>query len=109
MTSVQWFNPGTASWADAVDANSAGAYRVGRYAPRYFVRTERDLENGTLAHAPAYLAKHHAASSLAGRALMAYSSATRSLVVPLGGARLPRHVRACSRAELRGSAAKKTP
>lgn len=88
MTSVQWFNPVTASWVDAVEADSAGAYRVGRYAARYFVRTERDLENGTLAHAPVYLAKHHAASSLSGRALIAYSSATRSLVVPLG-ARLP--------------------
>ncbi|WP_154797657.1 hypothetical protein [Cellulosimicrobium protaetiae] len=84
MTELQWFDPARAAWVDVVGSSSPGAYRVGRYAARYFIRTEKDLESGTLAQTSAYMAKHHAASSLAGRPLLAYARHAKSLVVPLG-------------------------
>ncbi|WP_454051076.1 hypothetical protein [Cellulomonas sp. Marseille-Q8402] len=88
MVDLQWFDPTRAAWVEAVHADSPGAYRVGRYAARYFLRTEQDCADGTLANAPANLAKHHAAANLTGKPLLAYASGTKSLVVPLG-ARLP--------------------
>ncbi|MFF2831927.1 hypothetical protein ACFVSK_09205 [Cellulosimicrobium cellulans] len=84
MTDLQWFDPARAAWIDAVGADSPGAYRVGRYAAKYFVRTEADVIAGTLAHASVSLAKHFAAASLTGRSLLAYASRARTLLVPLG-------------------------
>jgi hypothetical protein len=84
MTDLQWFDPGRAAWIDAVGADSPGAYRIGRYAAKYFVRTGADVAAGTLARASVSLAKHFAASSLTGRSLLAYASHARTLVVPLG-------------------------
>lgn len=88
MTDLQWFDPARAAWIDAVGAASPGAYRVGRYAAKYFIRTDADVERGTRARASAYLAKHFAAVTLSGRSLLAYASHAKTLVVPLG-ARLP--------------------
>ncbi len=84
MTDLQWFDPARAAWVDAVGADSPGAFRIGRYAAKYFVRTDTDLACGTLARASVSLAKHFAAATLTGRSLLAYASRARTLVVPLG-------------------------
>lgn len=88
MTDIQRFDPTRAAWIDSAGAHAPGAYRIGRYAARYFVRTPDDVRAGTLAHASSNLAKHYAASSLSGRSLLAYARHAQTLVVPLG-AQLP--------------------
>jgi hypothetical protein len=81
---VQVFDPTSSRWESAFGMDGVGAYRAGRYASTYFIRTEADIAAGTTAIATAYLAKHWAAVALAGRPLLAYSETYSALVVPLG-------------------------
>lgn len=81
---TQIFDPRTANWTAAYGMDAAGAYRVGRYASTTYIRTEADIEAGTTALAPVYLAKHWAAAALAGKPLLAYSERGNAIAVPLG-------------------------
>lgn len=83
-TDVQVFDPTSARWASAFGMDGVGAYRTGRYASTYYIRTEADVAAGTTAVATAYLAKHWAAVALTGKPLLAYSEKHTALVVPLG-------------------------
>ena len=78
------FDPGTAAWFATSSTEAPGAYAVGRFEARYFIRTEKDVDEGTAAVADAYLAKHAAALVLAGRPLVAYHPTDQQLAVPLG-------------------------
>ncbi len=81
---VQWFDPARSSWVDGVGIDGVGAYRVGRYASQYLLRTEADVANGTVALADVYLVKHAASVALCGKPLLAYQEETGDLAVPLG-------------------------
>lgn len=85
---ARWFDPAGAAWQVTSSLDSPGAYAIGRYEKRYFVRAPEDIERGTAAVVDVYLAKHAAAMLLAGRPLLAYRPDVRELVVPLG-ANLP--------------------
>jgi len=81
---VQWFDPARSSWVDGVGIDGIGAYRVGRYASQYLLRTEADVANETVALADVYLVKHAAAVALCSKPLLAYQEETGDLAVPLG-------------------------
>ncbi|MEU4360495.1 hypothetical protein [Promicromonospora sp. NPDC023987] len=81
---VQVFDPPSARWVSAFGVDTVGAYRAGRFASTYYIRTENDVAAGTIAVATAYLAKHWAAVTLTGKPLIAYSEKHSALVVPLG-------------------------
>ena len=85
---AQSFDPMSAAWREVADLDSPGAYRVGRYGSKYYVRTASDVATGRVAIADAAVAKHAASALLAARALVAYDERAGDLVVPLG-ANLP--------------------
>ncbi|WP_444664309.1 hypothetical protein ACT17Q_01655 [Cellulomonas sp. CW35] len=88
LLGAQWFDPTSAAWQAVADMDSPGAYRVGRYGSKYYVRTASDLATGQVTVADAAVAKHAASALLTARALVAYDERAGDLVVPLG-ANLP--------------------
>ncbi|GER23593.1 hypothetical protein NCCP1664_20880 [Zafaria cholistanensis] len=80
----EYFNLQNASWAEIEDATVPGLYRLPRvYGSGYFLRTQRDIGEGSGARVWAELGKHLAASAL-GWHLLAYNPETMVLRVPLG-------------------------
>ena len=60
-----------------------GAYRVRRFATLDIVRTQQDVQRGTVARSTVQLSKHLAAL-IDGKPLLAYDATSQRLVVPLG-------------------------
>ncbi len=84
----EYFQVGTAAWAEIETAQLPGLYRLPRvYGSGYYLRTAEDVENGTGSRVWAELGKHLAANIL-DRPLLAYDETSRKLRVPLG-AELP--------------------
>lgn len=84
----EYFQVGTAAWAEIETAQLPGLYRLPRvYGSGYYLRTVEDVENETGSRVWAELGKHLAANIL-DRPLIAYDEVNRKLRVPLG-AELP--------------------
>jgi len=83
MGEIKVFSPSSARWLPASDLSEPGAYRVQRWATTDVIRTDADLQDGTVARSTVQLSKHAAAQEQ-GLLLMAYDPRTRDLSVPLG-------------------------
>src|SRR5699024_5430835 len=81
---IRWFHPTPTAWMQATDTGAVGAYRGGKYGAVDILRTQADLDRGTVAPAQVQLSKHVAVRLLTGRLLMVHNRATEELRVPLG-------------------------
>jgi len=80
---IRWYQPKDNSWLPVSDCKSRGAFRASHFSNLDFVRTEQDLEEGTIARSTVQLGKHLAAL-MEGRPLLGYDSRSSQLHVPLG-------------------------
>ncbi|WOP18830.1 hypothetical protein [Raineyella sp. LH-20] len=85
---LRWFDPEEARWVEADGMGLKGAYRMTRFSTIDAVRTEEDLDRGTMGIGNVQLTKHLASALVLDRPLMAYDAKRRALSVPLG-AELP--------------------
>ncbi len=81
---IRWFEPNEARWKDTTGLGLKGAYRMSRFSTTDVIRTDDDLERGTMAIGTVQLTKHAAFALLRERPLMAYDKDLRQLSVPLG-------------------------
>lgn len=81
--SADSWDTASASWISTDSLAAVGAYRLRDFGSTYVVRSEKDLEDGTLGLGNAQLVKH-IANLWAEDPLVRYHSKTRSVVVPLG-------------------------
>ena len=80
---VERWDEESATWIASRTLESVGAFRLGTYSRTYFVRDGSDLDEGSIALANVYLAKH-LANLWAGIPLAGYHGESQSVVVPFG-------------------------
>ena len=84
---TQRWDVDSATWSECRSLESPGAYRRGQYRRQYFVRSQEDLEQGTIRLCNVFTAKY-LSHLWANKPLLGYHEKSQSVVVPLG-ANLP--------------------
>lgn len=82
--SITRFDPQSASWVDSDSIAGLGGFRIRRFGVLDVVRTEDDVQGGTIAISTVQLSKHVAALVTGAPPLVAFSRASQELRVPKG-------------------------
>ncbi|MBB1510287.1 hypothetical protein [Tessaracoccus sp. MC1756] len=83
-TGLSVFDPASAKWQDTENMALKGGYRMRSFATLDLLRSQDDLDRGTMAVSTVHLSKHATALLWGAEPLLAYDEERQVLTVPLG-------------------------